>query len=218
MAGAVVVFAPHPDDETLACGGTIAGEVRKGRDVHVVFMTGGGRSHSEGWGTASARAPENVARVRRREAEMAASVLGVPARNLAFLGFESPALVEEYEAVCAEVRAVMADLAPGEVYYPDRADSHRTHRATHDIVEACLEAIEFSGDRRRYVVWPDEEGDRAGKGGVIELDVRDTLAVKKRAIGEYRSQVAPFPEGQGQPVLARSFLAHFLTGREVFYC
>jgi LmbE family N-acetylglucosaminyl deacetylase len=218
MAGAVVVFAPHPDDETLACGGTIAGEVRRGRDVHIVFMTDGGRSQSERWGTAFARAPENVARVRRREAEAAASVLGVAARNLVFLGFESLALVDEYEAVCAEVRAVLADLEPGEVYYPDRADSHRTHRATHDIVESCLGAIEFSGDRRRYVVWPDEEGNRAGKGEVIQVDVRDTLAVKTKALGEYRSQVAPFPRRPRQPVLSRSFLAHFLTSREVFYC
>jgi len=52
----------------------------------------------------------------------------------------------------------------------------------------------------------------------MEVDVRDTLAAKKRAIGEYRSQVAPFPEGQGQPVLSRSFLAYFVTGREVFFC
>jgi len=183
----------------------------------VVFMTDGGRSGSGRWGTVSDRSPENLARVRRREAETAASALGVPVRNLVFLGFESPALVEDWEAVCVEVRAVLVDLEPAEVYYPDRADSHRTHKAAHDIVEACLQAVAYSGDRRRYVVWPDEEGNRAGKGEAVRVDVRDTLAVKRRAIGEYRSQVRPFPGGNGQPVLSGPFLAHFLSGEEVFY-
>ena len=215
MAGAVLVFAPHPDDETLACGGTIAGQVRNGRDVHVVFMTDGGRPQWERQGPASAGTPQDVGRVRRREAERAASALGVPGQNLIFLGFGSPALAEEFDEACAKVRALMVGLGPEEVYYPDRADTHRTHRATHDIVEACLEAIEFSGERRRYVVWPDEEGNRAGSGDVVEVDVRDDLAVKKRALGTYRSQVCP--QEQGRPALSSSFLADFLTGWEVFY-
>ena len=215
MAGAVLVFAPHPDDETLACGGTIAGQVRNGRDVRVVFMTDGGRPESERRGPASAGTPQDMCQVRRREAERAASALGVPGQNLIFLGFESPALAQEFNAACAKVRALMVDLGPGVVYYPDRADTHRTHRATHDIVEACLEAIEFSGERRRYVVWPDEEGNRAGSGDKVEVDVRDDLAVKKRALGTYRSQVCP--QEQGRPALSSSFLADFLTGWEVFY-
>jgi LmbE family N-acetylglucosaminyl deacetylase len=37
----ILVFAPHPDDETLGCGGTIANRVREGHEVEIFFMTDG---------------------------------------------------------------------------------------------------------------------------------------------------------------------------------
>jgi len=40
------VFSPHPDDETLGCGGTIIKKKRAGAEVKVFFMTDGRKSHS----------------------------------------------------------------------------------------------------------------------------------------------------------------------------
>lgn len=37
----VLVFAPHPDDEVLGCGGTIARYVSEGNDVYVCVVTSG---------------------------------------------------------------------------------------------------------------------------------------------------------------------------------
>ncbi len=37
----ILVVAPHFDDESIACGGTIIKHVRAGDDVSIVFMTGG---------------------------------------------------------------------------------------------------------------------------------------------------------------------------------
>ncbi len=37
----VLVFAPHPDDEVLGCGGTIARYVVEGNDVYVCIVTSG---------------------------------------------------------------------------------------------------------------------------------------------------------------------------------
>ena len=46
---------PHPDDESIACGGLIARSVAAGREVHVVTCTGGeeGENNSEDGGYAS---------------------------------------------------------------------------------------------------------------------------------------------------------------------
>lgn len=42
---AVTVLAPHPDDESLGCGGALAAAVESGQDVTVVALTDGSGSH-----------------------------------------------------------------------------------------------------------------------------------------------------------------------------
>ncbi|HEY5624375.1 MAG TPA: PIG-L family deacetylase, partial [Gammaproteobacteria bacterium] len=65
------MIAPHPDDEVLGCGGTMARHLAAGDHVHVVVVTDGRRSRVAGL------KPEAVAEVRRQEATNAASLLGV---------------------------------------------------------------------------------------------------------------------------------------------
>ena len=37
------ILAPHPDDETFGCGGTIARKLAAGATIHVIVMTDGSR-------------------------------------------------------------------------------------------------------------------------------------------------------------------------------
>ena len=41
-----LIIAPHPDDETIGCSGLIQQLISKGQRVDVIYMTGGGKSHS----------------------------------------------------------------------------------------------------------------------------------------------------------------------------
>lgn len=63
----VVVFAPHPDDETLACGGTIAKSVHQGDDVYIVIMTDGRNSHRGVLGIEKNPTPEEIGVIRNNE-------------------------------------------------------------------------------------------------------------------------------------------------------
>ena len=76
-----LILAPHPDDESLGCGGLIAACCERARPPVVVFLTDGGMSHP-----GSKAFPRDVlVRTREREAADAAAILGLPAGRLFFL-------------------------------------------------------------------------------------------------------------------------------------
>ena len=88
----ILVLAPHPDDETLGCGGIIQKAVALGVPVRVVFLTYGDdnewsfliyRRHP----VILPRAVENMGLVRDAEAHGAAARLGLHDGQLTFLGY-----------------------------------------------------------------------------------------------------------------------------------
>ncbi|MCL5676622.1 MAG: PIG-L family deacetylase [Firmicutes bacterium] len=88
----VLVIAPHSDDETLGAGGLIERAVAEGARVHVVLMTNGdGFTLAAGEEYRKLRpAPEDYMRLayqRQKESLAALAVLGVPARDVTFLGY-----------------------------------------------------------------------------------------------------------------------------------
>ncbi|MEZ4526776.1 MAG: PIG-L family deacetylase [Desulfobacterales bacterium] len=68
----VLVLAPHPDDETLGCGGSVCMHTQSGDPVKIVFLTDGSKGDSSG----TAEKEEYIA-LRRGEAEQACTSLGV---------------------------------------------------------------------------------------------------------------------------------------------
>jgi LmbE family N-acetylglucosaminyl deacetylase len=95
----VLVFAPHPDDETLAVGGLIYRLTKSGVPVRVVFITNGdGFAHAviDGLGKAHPTGSDYVAygALRQREAIAAMRKLGLGGGNIRFLGFPDGGLTE----------------------------------------------------------------------------------------------------------------------------
>lgn len=88
----ILVLAPHPDDEVLGCGGVIQEAVKRGLPVRMAFLTYGDNNQ---WSfliyrkhpVFMPRAVQLMGETRHDEALTAASVLGVPARDLTFLGY-----------------------------------------------------------------------------------------------------------------------------------
>ncbi|MGC4030017.1 MAG: PIG-L family deacetylase [Steroidobacteraceae bacterium] len=88
----LLVISPHPDDESLCCGGLIDEARRAGAQVAIVWVTSGDgfrwdamvvqrRLRVRGQGLTA------LARTRMAEAEAAAGVLGVPRERQFFLGY-----------------------------------------------------------------------------------------------------------------------------------
>ncbi|MDP2005231.1 MAG: PIG-L deacetylase family protein [Rubrivivax sp.] len=237
LAARAMVFAPHPDDEVLGCGGTVALKAASGAELRVVVMTDGRASH------ASLMDAERLVRMRREEAVRAAPHLGLVAADYVFLDFEDHCLQAHAEAARRRVAQLLDDFDPVQVFVPHRRDRLGDHVATFEIVHAALRARGRSATVFEYPVWlwhtwpwtsgKPRYGSALGSawrawqdaaalalGCRAHMDVHAVLHQKRAALAEYASQVRRLEGDPKWPVLADvsggAFLALFDTGVEVF--
>ena len=174
----VLVLAPHPDDEAIGCGGTIARHTLRGDRVSVVFLTSGelGLKHlprEEAW------------RIREGEAGRAAAVLAVSSAS--FLRRPDWLLSEQVEEAAEILAPILEREGPERIYLPHEREEHPDHRACRPVLRAALERHGLPAQGVfAYEVWtPLAEHD-------LVKDVTDTMARKLQAVRCYRSQLGHF--------------------------
>jgi LmbE family N-acetylglucosaminyl deacetylase len=127
-----VVLAPHPDDESLGCSGTMALLADAGATVTMVVVSDGestiGSPHLAG----------ETAKLRRAEAEQSASILGADVR---FLGLPDGDLPGAVSALATAVRAVVDELDAQVVFLPWFLDGHPDHQAVSDAFVSIAEQL-----------------------------------------------------------------------------
>ena len=230
-ASSAMVFAPHPDDETLACGGTIIRKRSLGAMITIVFMTDGAASRRD-----SAQREELKA-LRRLEAVEAAAVLGVSRKHLTFLDFRDGDLAGCSSDAVSQVSALLDTLRPREVFIPYRFDEHPDHVATNEIVRRAL-AMRGSLNPTifEYPVWflrhwPLVDASAAVPWKALRAlrllhefrtctQIAEVLELKREALSRHRSQMR---RGDPQwPSIADDadgrFLDLFLGEYELFRC
>ena len=145
-----VVFAPHPDDETLGCGGTIIRKKRAGADVKIVFMTDGGKSHT---GLISEK---ELKVIRAKEGLAASQSLGLNARDVFFLEFEETKLSEHLDSATDRVAEILQQQQPEKVfipYYKEPLLWSEDHLATNRVVVSALQMLRSRITIYEYPIW-----------------------------------------------------------------
>jgi len=142
-----VVLAPHPDDETLGCGGLIAMKRDLGVDVTVVFMTDGARSHAH-----LVDATELIRR-RRDEAAAACAVLGVEPTAVHHLEIGDGELSNSAERAIAALEPLLQNSFERQLIVPHPGESPLDHRATFDVAAETLRRSGHTMDALAYPVW-----------------------------------------------------------------
>ena len=123
----ILIVAPHPDDEVLGCGGTIAKYVDNGDDVYVAIVTKGCEP------LFSAEQVESV----RNECLKADRFLGV--KETIFMDFPAAMIenVPRYKFNEAFIQLVQK-IKPDVVYIPHRGDMQLDHKM---VVDAAMVAL-----------------------------------------------------------------------------
>lgn len=159
-ADRLLVFAPHPDDETLATGELIQLAAAAGAAVRVVFATDGdnnpwpqrwcerrlriGAAERERWG-----------RRRRGEALAALATLGVDSESTRFLGWPDLGLTGMLERNPETIDALRAEIeafAPTHIAMPSIGDRHPDHGALRVMLELALKKSRANAVRLGYTV------------------------------------------------------------------
>ncbi len=98
----LLILAPHPDDETLGCGGLIAQARQLNIPVRVVFLTNGDGSGSTQIGETLRRGKRQtfleLAAMRQGEATAALEKLGVSPEDIVFLGYPDGGLMKIWKS------------------------------------------------------------------------------------------------------------------------
>ncbi|KKQ90952.1 MAG: LmbE family protein [Berkelbacteria bacterium GW2011_GWA1_39_10] len=192
----LLVFSPHPDDETIGVGGYIIEATKREAIVKIILVTDGNKQGKE---------------VKRyEEFRKATSILGVKNDNLVFLDLPDGKLRGKDEVLLDKLfKDQIDDFEPNYIAYPHPLDIHPDHSVTGQIVEKVIKnnskvtAYKYLIHDYRY---PQPKKYRPNLFLLPPVDVvtndkqwkrlllsDDDLKLKEKAISQYHSQLrVPF--------------------------
>ena len=178
----MLVLAPHMDDETIGCGGTIALHARAGAAVTVVFLTDG--RNGGGLGALSGQARERrqveLIETRQREAQAALALLGIS--DMLCLGVRDGELAKSSELAAGKLRSILAQVRPDLVYLPLFTDEHTDHRAASEVLLLAALGLQLSFTCVGYEVWTPLFPN-------CIVNINETAGIKQHALERYESQL-----------------------------
>jgi LmbE family N-acetylglucosaminyl deacetylase len=183
-----LVIAPHPDDEVLGVGGTMARLAEEGSEVHVLVVTKAGPPLFD----------EDFVRRGREEAIQAHALLGVQETHFLSLPAASLDTIPHHE-LNGQLLGIFEQLCPDTVFIPFGGDIHLDHQ---NVFLSALVASRPKGVATPGAVYAYETLSETNWNAPYLapsfvpntfVDVTEYLERKLEAMRRYSSQVQPFP-------------------------
>lgn len=184
----ILVIAPHPDDDLIGCGGSIAKHLDLANRVCIVYVTNGDAFNSN-------YSQAEFTKLRIKETHDAAQAMGLKTENLFFL--EETVWDINPNKARLKILALIRNLKPDICYVPHSQDEHVDHKLVHQI---AMEAIKmapgpwFKRNKEEnswevptvlaYEVWTP-----LNKFGFVE-NITDFIEKKSAALCQHKSQIA----------------------------
>lgn len=207
-----LVIAPHPDDETLGCGGTILRALSLGEEVFWLIVTG----MTESAGFRADRVCQ-----RDHEIQMVAQAYGMT--GVIRLNFPASKLdTVPMTEVVGSIASHVARLRPSDIYLPFRRDAHSDHAVVFDAGSAATKWFRYESVVRIFAyetqsetdfdLAPDSPGFRPN----VFVDISDFFEEKLKIAQMFEGEFGehPFPRSiNGMRALAtiRGAASGFLT-------
>lgn len=136
----ILAIAPHPDDETLGCGGTLLRAIAEGADVHWLIAT-----------TIFTGQCFDEARMQSREGEIARVAEAYGFREVHRACFPAARLDTVADGELIDfIGGVVKRVAPDTLYLPFRDDAHSDHAAVFDAAAACGKCFRYPSVKNIY--------------------------------------------------------------------
>jgi N-acetylglucosaminylphosphatidylinositol deacetylase family protein len=188
----ILVFAPHPDDEILGCGGTIARYIKEGCDVYVCIVTKGMPPLFKN---------EELNQLNQEDAKRSHKFLGI--NKTFFLDFPAADLesVKRFE-LNGRILDVTREICPEIAFIPHIGDMQKDHQI---VVDACMVALRpkyfpqvkriLSYETLSETDWNIPNVSNAFIPNVF-VNIEETLEIKKKALSFFNQQVCAFPDAR----------------------
>jgi len=177
----ILVIAPHPDDEVIGCGGTIAKHAKEGDEVVLCYVT---KAYPPDWSKA-------YIKNRVLEIQKACKVMGVSSKYQLDLPTVKLDTVPQKE-LNDKISKVVLKVKPEICYIPSYSDLNKDHRL---VFESSLVALRPLAHRARkvlsYEVLSETEWgsfNRTFQPNVF-VDITGTFKVKISAMKAYGSEL-----------------------------
>lgn len=185
MSMNILIIAPHPDDEVLGCGGTIAKYKEKNDAIFLCIVT---KAYTPDWS-------EEFLKNRPKEIAKSNKILGI--HNTFFLDYPTVKLdtIPQKELNDA-ISKIIKTVKPEIVYIPHMGDLNKDHRI---ICETSLVALRPQNYKVKkilsYEVFSTIEwgGLSESFAPTVYVDITDTFAIKLEAMKAYESELRSYP-------------------------
>jgi len=185
----VLIFAAHPDDDILGCGGTIAKLSQKGLKVHVVFLADGESSRNE------IKDIKNLILQRKHNAKKALKILGC--QSIKFLDFADNRLDSlDLLDIVKRIENFIDVYKPYTIFTHYLHDLNIDHQITHKaVVTACRPQPQSYVKELLFFEVPSSTEWNLTKAFMPNyfVDISGTLHLKKKALNVYKNEMKSFP-------------------------
>ena len=186
----VLFIAPHPDDETLGCGGTIFKHKHMGDNVNWLIVTS----------IKGIKEDNKSIKERQKLINSVADAYGFS--KTYSLDYPSTSLdVIPKREIIIEFEKVFKELEPDIIYVPYRLDAHSDHEVVYDASIACSKSFRNASiksircyqtlSETEYGLRPEDPGFKPN----LYIDISQFIEDKIRVVRMYKEELGehPFP-------------------------